>query len=117
MAMPELPSDVVRYSTVPAAKQGQDYFTSTTIPKGLLNDHSTKSGTWGIIRVNQGLLEYTIQDDPSAPESFALSPDTLGVIEPDRKHHVKALSENVEFVVEFYRFADTGPVDEQREGL
>jgi tellurite resistance-related uncharacterized protein len=114
MAMPELPSDMVKYSTVPAK---QDYFTSTTIPKGLLNDHSTKSGTWGIIRVHQGLLEYTLdQNNSMTRESFDLSSDTaLGVIEPDRKHHVKALSKDVEFVVEFYRLADTGPVDEQRE--
>jgi len=101
MAMPELPSDVIQYSTVPTL---DEYFTATSIPRGLLKDHSTRSGTWGIIRVSQGLLQYSIQDEE---EVFQLSADMPGVIEPERKHSVKALSHDVQFVVEFYRLPVT----------
>jgi tellurite resistance-related uncharacterized protein len=123
-AMPEMPCDMVQYSKVPTKDPA---LTATTIPKGLLKDHTTKAGTWGVIRVLTGALEYNIQNDDktgegessssSSSSSFELSPDFLGIIEPERKHHVKALSDNVEFVVEFYRQPDTGPVDEPREGL
>jgi tellurite resistance-related uncharacterized protein len=41
----------------------------------------------------------------------------LGVIEPTKLHSVKALSDDVEFVVEFWRRPGTGVVDEKREGL
>mmetsp|Transcript_11654 Transcript_11654/g.17943 ORF Transcript_11654/g.17943 Transcript_11654/m.17943 type:complete len:116 (+) Transcript_11654:1245-1592(+) len=115
--MPIMPDGMVNYSTVPA---NADAFTATTIPKGLLKDHSTKKGTWGIIRVLQGKLEYVIEGRESDPclLLFALSPEVdVGIIEPERKHHVKALTEDVEFVVEFHRLPDTGPVEEEREGL
>lgn len=108
---PTLPSDVVKYSQVP--KQGT--FTADKIPKGLLKDHTTKAGTWGIIRVSRGTLEYTITQPRLLKQ--ALAAPATGVVEPQRLHHVKALTENVEFVVEFYRLPGTGPVDEKREGL
>ena len=108
---PVLPADVVKYSQVP--KEGT--FTADKIPKGLLKDHTTKAGTWGIIRVYQGTLEYTIQE----PELLVmkLQAPAAGVIEPQTLHHVKALTDDVKFVVEFYRKPGTGPVDEKREGL
>ena len=108
---PTLPSDVVKYSQVP--KQGA--FTADKIPKGLLKDHTTKAGTWGIIRVSQGTLEYTILE-PQVLVQTLVAPAT-GVIEPQRMHHIKALTKDAEFVVEFYRALGTGPVDEKREGL
>ena len=96
MAMPELPSNTEKYSQVPTLDLA---FTATTIPPGLKQDHTTKARTWGVIRVLKGLLEYTIDD----AESFELSPSLLGIIEPERKHHVNALSDDLEFVVEFHR--------------
>jgi len=110
--LPALPSNVVKYSQVP--KQGTT-FTADKIPKGLLKDHTTKAGTWGVIRVSQGTLEYTIME-PQVLVQTLVAPAT-GVIEPQRLHHVKALTEDVKFVVEFYRTPGTGPVDEKREGL
>lgn len=120
--MKELPSEVVQYSQVPKPRK-QDTpgaFTATTIPAGLLKNHSTKDGTWGIIRVRQGKLNYIIrasekEDDVEAV--FVLDCTTPGVIEPSVLHHVAPLTDNVEFVVEFYRLPNTGPVDEKREGL
>jgi tellurite resistance-related uncharacterized protein len=108
-AMPELPSTVEKYSQVPALI---DAFTATTIPSGLLKNHSTKDGTWGVIRILQGLLEYNIEG-----EIFELSVEHPGIIEPNKKHSVKAITDDVQFVVEFCRTPYTGPVDEPREGL
>jgi tellurite resistance-related uncharacterized protein len=115
-AMPQLPDNVVKYSQVPAANRSTPYFTATTIPSGLLKDHSTKAGTWGVIRVTRGVLEYTIPAEPTSRVFHIQAPDT-GIIEPTVRHHVKALSGDLEFVVEFYRVPGTGPVDEKREGL
>ena len=36
-------------------------FTEANIPAGLLGDHSTKAGTWGLIRVEEGLDVYKRQ--------------------------------------------------------
>jgi tellurite resistance-related uncharacterized protein len=109
LAMPELPSTVEKYSQVPSLV---DTFTATTIPSGLLKNHSTKEGTWGVIRIVKGLLEYNIEG-----EIFELSVEHPGIIEPDKKHSVKAITDDMEFVVEFWRAPYTGPVDEPREGL
>lgn len=98
-AMPELPSDVEKYTQLPSL---ESYFTNEFIPQGLLKDHTTKDGTWGVIRLNQGKLQYNV-----GGESFELSPSEPGIIEPNVKHSVKSLSEDLEFVVEFHRV----PVD------
>ena len=110
--MPVLPDGLVKYSQVP----GKDkHFTADKIPSGLLKAHTTKAGTWGKLVVFKGRLEFTYLE-PSH-RVFELSPDTHGVIEPTMKHQVKALSDDLEFVVEFHRMPDTGPVKEKREGL
>lgn len=106
-----LPNDVVKYSQVPKGKR----FTKDTIPSGLLKAHNTKEGTWGLIRVSQGKLKYHIQEPQQS--SQILDPEHPGVIEPKIYHRVEPLSDDVEFVVEFYRVPKTGPVDEKREGL
>lgn len=110
--MPQLPSDVVKYSQVPKAPKT---FTVTTIPKGILKEHTTKSGTWGIINVMKGSLEYQI-NEPTI-RKFELTAPSRGVIIPMVHHQVKPLTDDVEFIVEFYRVPGTGPVDEKREGL
>ena len=110
--MPVLPKDVVKYSQVP--REGK--FTADKIPKGLLKEHNTKKGTWGIIRVDKGRLEYKIYGSPDN-HVFELSVDRHGIIEPTIRHQVRALSPDLEFVVEFFRLPGTGPVDEKREGL
>lgn len=44
-----------------------------------------------------------------------LDKDNCGIIEPTKLHQVKALSDDLEFVVEFLRVPDTGAVDEKRD--
>ena len=111
-SMKELPKEVVKYSQVP--RKGST-FTATKIPRGLLKEHSTKSGTWGVICVTQGQLRYQINNNNEEKQVYILDTETRGIIEPQVKHEVAALAEDVEFVVEFYRLPDTGPVDEKRE--
>ncbi|EEC47589.1 predicted protein [Phaeodactylum tricornutum CCAP 1055/1] len=118
--MQTLPSNVVKYSQVP--KQG--VFTADKIPKGLLKSHTTKAGTWGMIRVTQGQLEYQIHNEVEGTESGGTplkivleGPDGRGIVEPTVKHQVKPLTDDVQFVVEFHRVPGTGVVDEPREGL
>ena len=110
-SMKSLPDGVVKYSQVPKGK----VFTSTTIPRGLLKEHTTKAGTWGVINVTKGQLQYQI-NEPSK-SIHILDSKKHGIIEPQIKHEVSPLSDNVEFIVEFYRYPNTGPVIEKREGL
>ncbi|MFK8049225.1 MAG: DUF1971 domain-containing protein [Halioglobus sp.] len=44
--MLELPKAVKPYKKTPA-------FTKDTIPRGLLAEHSTKAGTWGVLEVEE----------------------------------------------------------------
>tara|TARA_B100000446_G_scaffold168521_1_gene173025 strand:- start:667 stop:936 length:270 start_codon:yes stop_codon:yes gene_type:complete len=89
--MKSLPDHVQQYSTSPI-------FTEETVPRGLLKDHNTKSGVWGLISVSKGELEYIIEDK----ETHILSPEIKGVVEPEVKHHIKPLGA-VTFYIEFYK--------------
>ena len=73
-------------------------FTEESVPAGLLRDHRTKRGTWGLIHVEQGELEYRI-DEP-ASEVLRLVPGRPGVVVPEMAHRVRPLGE-VRFHVEF----------------
>ena len=73
-------------------------FTRSTVPNGLLKDHRTKEGVWGLIQVEVGALEYSI----GANEVYVLTPGKNGVVEPTAPHRVKPLGE-VLFFVEFYK--------------
>ena len=90
--MKALPSNVAAYRRTKT-------FTRNTVPKGLLADHNTKAGVWGVITVLEGQLEYVI---PSSNETLILGPDTPGVVEPEVPHHVRPLGPAT-FFVEFYR--------------
>lgn len=83
-------------------------FTETTVPAGLLADHTTKDGTWGLIHIAEGRLRYRVTAPRRAPLDVVLSADQPpGVIEPTIRHHVEPLGP-VRFHVEFWRAkADT----------
>ena len=89
--MKKLPDNVVAY-------QRTNLFTQDSGPPGLLKNHSTKEGVWGLIQVENGQLEYTIENK----DVHILTPEKSGVVEPTVTHHVKPLGE-VLFSVEFYR--------------
>ena len=93
-----LPDGLVSYRRTPE-------FTETTIPAGLLKTHSTKAGTWGLIRVTEGALRYRIADPRRSEQVLCLDPDSApGVVEPTIEHEVAPLG-TVRFHVEFFREA------------
>ncbi len=89
----KLPDGLAAYRRTPV-------FTEETVPAGLLRDHNTKAGVWGLIHVESGTLRYVI---PSAEFSTNLEPDSeQGIVEPEGPHHIKPLGP-VRFFVEFWR--------------
>lgn len=78
-------------------------FTETTIPAGLLAEHSTKAGTWGLISVEEGALRYVITDPRRPYRESVLSADSdAGIVEPTIVHRVEPIGA-VRFYVEFFR--------------
>lgn len=87
-----LPDAVRAYRRTPV-------FTEASVPAGLLKEHSTKAGVWGVITVLSGRLEYAV---PSNHETVILDPDRSAVIAPTVPHRVTPLGA-VSFYVEFWR--------------
>lgn len=87
-----LPQDVAAYKRTTV-------FTEATIPKGLLNDHATKEGVWGVIHVTEGQLRYRV---PGRKIDEVLSPAQSGIIRPTEIHRVEPIGK-VSFFVEFHR--------------
>jgi tellurite resistance-related uncharacterized protein len=88
----ELPSAFVAYKRTPE-------FDQTTVPPGLLRDHSTKRGVWAQIRVLEGVLRYHV---PSLARQFDITPDAPGIVIAEVVHYVEPLGP-VRFYVEFFR--------------
>jgi len=86
------PDDFEAYKRTPE-------FTAATVPKGLLKEHSTKTGVWARIVVLEGRLRYVVAPLNAA---FVLDPATPGTVVPEVLHHVAPLGD-VRFYVEFYR--------------
>ena len=106
--MPILPKEVVMLKTLPS----KGTFTKDTIPKGLLKKHNTRKGTWGVISVKTGKLRYEILEPKEAVH--VLDAENNGIIEPSMLHQVAPLTDDIEFVVQFWRIPDTGAVVEER---
>lgn len=85
----EFPEGLVSYKSTPE-------FTEDSIPAGLLKAHSTKVGTWGMIRIKEGQLAYRAQGT-----SQILDSDHPGVVVPEMLHEI-APNGVVRFYVEFY---------------
>jgi len=94
--MTQLPAGLEAYKRTPI-------FTEQSVPAGLLKDHSTKDGTWGLIHVEEGSLTYVITD-PRRPQSERVltRESDPGVVEPTIVHRVQP-SGDVRFWVEFWR--------------
>lgn len=89
---PQLPTDVSPYKRTPV-------FTESTVPAGLLKDHHTKAGVWGVIEVEAGRLRYVV---PGRSASAVLEPGLPGLVMPEEPHHVSPLGP-VRFSVQFWR--------------
>lgn len=98
--MPRLPPNVIKTSQMP----NEGTYHANSFPKGWLKAHSIKRDTWGVIRVTKGALRYQINEpEPRTFELNVIIFPKVGVIEPTVRHALKPLTEDVEFVVEFYR--------------
>ncbi|MEM7501582.1 MAG: DUF1971 domain-containing protein [Pseudomonadota bacterium] len=91
---PTLPHTVTPYRTIGP-------FDQSTLPKGLLRDHNTKAGVWGLLEVLSGEVQYEVTE-PGHAGTFTLSPSHPGVIVPLQKHHLK-LTGDVTFRITFHR--------------
>ena len=74
----ELPPHFVAYKRTPT-------FTETSVPSGLLADHTTKPGVWATIVVLEGALRYCVDALGAVRD---LVPGAIGVAVPEVRHHV-----------------------------
>lgn len=88
--MASLPPGLARYKQTPS-------FDEQTVPAALLGEHRTKADVWGEIIVEEGRLEYSCDRGV-----FVLRPGVVGIVEPERVHHVRPLGP-VRFHVCFLR--------------
>lgn len=73
-------------------------FDELTLPKALREDHRTKPGTWGIIRVLRGSLKLTVVDPPT---QILVTPDAPALILPQQTHFVEPIG-TMQMQVDFY---------------
>jgi tellurite resistance-related uncharacterized protein len=75
-------------------------FDEHTIPPGLLADHSTRRGVWGVIHVLAGRLSYIVE--PPLAREMVVDAVHPAVIVPEVTHRVRPAGA-VRFFVEFLR--------------
>ncbi len=90
--MPVLPAGVARYQVLGP-------FTETTLPAGLLRNHTLKARVWGRIAVLEGELTYVIEREPDV--SFSLRAGDVGVVMPEEPHRVELFGA-VRFEIELF---------------
>jgi tellurite resistance-related uncharacterized protein len=73
-------------------------FDEITLPAALRNDHATKAGVWGVIRVSAGAVRLTLEDGSER----TVSPADPALVEPEQRHRVEPLGP-VRMSVDFYR--------------
>jgi len=91
--METLPNDLTATKKTPS-------FSRDGVPRGLLKEHSTKPGTWGLLTVEEGEIMYVITERGSE-EEVLVTPGNPGVIEPETKHHVRIIG-HVLFHIQFF---------------
>jgi tellurite resistance-related uncharacterized protein len=74
-------------------------FAEQSLPDALRNDHRTKDGTWGVLRVLAGEVRLVFIDPPS---QVLVTPETPALIPPQATHFVELLGK-MTMQVEFYR--------------
>jgi tellurite resistance-related uncharacterized protein len=88
----ELPAGAAPYKRTPE-------FTTASIPGGLLRQHSTKAGVWGVLHVLEGRLRYIVE--PPLAREEVIEAGRRAVIVPEVVHRVVPEGE-VRFFVEFH---------------
>lgn len=89
----QLPPGLVRYGESPV-------FTPDNLPEKLKNAHTTKAGTWGLLRVDTGIVQFSLDVAPFS-QAVVTAGNTI-VIEPEVPHHVEFHLPG-RFQIEFWR--------------
>jgi tellurite resistance-related uncharacterized protein len=84
---------------VSAPYKSTPVFDAETLPQGLRRVHSTKEGTWGLIRVLEGQLRLFF---PDTGREEVLTPERRGLVCPGEPHLVEPLGP-FRMQVDFYR--------------
>ena len=84
-------------------------FTAHTVPRGILAQHSTKAGTWGLIHVHSGQVQYFLEG--AALPLATVAAGASFVVLPQEVHFVR-LSDDAEFSVEFHKRPGTAAPDD-----
>lgn len=74
-------------------------FDEHSLPDALRNEHSTKEGTWGLLRVLEGEVRLVFLDPPS---ELLVTVDDPAPIPPRSPHFVRLIGP-MKMQVEFYR--------------
>lgn len=73
-------------------------FDQQSLPVALQKEHRTKAGTWGIIRVLAGKVQYRVLDPLS---EVILDPEHPGLVKPQQPHMVMPIGA-MHMRVDFY---------------
>jgi tellurite resistance-related uncharacterized protein len=73
-------------------------FDELSLPAALRQEHRTKAGVWGVIRVLEGRLKYSVADGSA---ETILTPERPGLVLPEQTHRVEPLGK-VRVRVDFY---------------
>lgn len=93
----EPPEAAVRYKSTPI-------FTELTIPKALRQEHRTKAGVWGRIRILEGTLLYEVL--APSHQTFTLDTKSTAFIVPEVPHRVEK-NRRVIFQLDFLKVPET----------
>ncbi|MGB5076228.1 MAG: DUF1971 domain-containing protein [Sphingorhabdus sp.] len=74
-------------------------FDEHSLPDALRNDHRTKPGSWGLLRVLDGEVSLVFVDPPS---EHLVTPANPALIPPQETHYVTPVG-RMRMQVEFYR--------------
>jgi len=84
-----------------------------TIPAGLLRTHRVASGTWGLLRVHEGRLQFVMVCDPAL--NVILEPQSAQAIPPDVRHYVAPLGP-VRFSIDFFTIDERTRIGKTPDG-
>lgn len=93
-----LPPGAVKVNQVPEAPH---VFTRRNIPRGILNQPNmhTKNGTWGVLVVSKGALQYI---NKANDRTHYLVAPAKHVIEPMVMHEIQPATKDFQFILELY---------------
>ena len=84
--------------SAPQPYRSTPVFTADSLPAALRKDHCTKAGTWGLLEVIAGALNYTVS---LTGEKTMLRAGETMIIAPQEMHFVEPLA-SMEMQVHFY---------------